>query len=93
MIDILLNYSTHLYPIQGKNPKMLTAQTLYEYAKSLNKIPVSLIDEGNIKDSIITSLNEATENEVIIICGSFYIMTEAKEALNFKIDKDPDLKI
>jgi folylpolyglutamate synthase/dihydropteroate synthase len=51
------------------------------------------IDNGNIETTIkqaLSEVNESGKNTVIIYCGSFYVMEEARSMLGIADTKDPD---
>lgn len=48
-----------------------------------------IIDNGNITSTLTQVLNEATNEEVILVCGSFYIMDEVREFFGYEEPKDP----
>lgn len=49
-----------------------------------------IIDKGKISSNIDAAIKVAQENnDVILYCGSFYIMAEAREYLGFGDEQDP----
>ena len=45
--------------------------------------------DGNVQRTILEVINESDNNDIILICGSFYIMADARKALGFSDCSDP----
>ena len=59
----------------------------YSFEK-INPI-VEPINEGDIVSTLNTVLKEAVEeNNIVLVCGSFYIMSDVREFLNFTDEYD-----
>lgn len=57
----------------------------------LNEKPCVQIEGGNIKKTIDFCLNEIAvrkESEILLICGSFFIMRECFECFGVKVETD-----
>jgi len=48
-----------------------------------------LINGGEIYSTIMDALKKTSPKEIIVICGSFTLMREARQALGFRDDCDP----
>ena len=59
----------------------------YSFEK-INPI-VEPINEGDIVSTLNTVIKEAVEdNNIVLVCGSFYIMSDVREFLNFTDEYD-----
>ena len=48
-----------------------------------------IIDSGNVSLTLKKALEDAQEEEVVVICGSFFIMEEVRQFLGFQEPCDP----
>ena len=72
------------------NIESMISQALEEEkASGKEGIIEEIIDKGNVSLSLKKALEDATENEIIIICGSFFIMEEARQFLGYQEPCDP----
>ena len=57
----------------------------------LNEKPCTQIDSGNINKTITYCLNEISarkESEILLICGSFFIMRDCFEYFGVEVETD-----
>lgn len=78
-----------IHPISAEHFRLLEAETLYTKMQVLQsekfKKPMSL------KQTLDCIHSETKENDVILICGSFFIMADVREALGIPQEVDPPM--
>lgn len=87
-LDLISSVATHIHLVQAETPRAATVQELSSSLK--NKDPYFSSCHATIKEAVQEAYAEAMEqNEVLVICGSFYIMAEAKcSVTKFQFPKD-----
>ena len=97
MLEFMIPYSHKIHFIVQQHFKVAPLKSLLDQAKAIEKemnggytqIFQPIIDNGNITSTLTQVLNEATNEEVILVCGSFYIMDEVREFFGYEEPKDP----
>ena len=66
------------------NSRGASAKSIYEISNSLlKKTKWNIIENGNIKNTVSKIVKESNTNDVVLICGSFYIMADARKVLGY----------
>lgn len=88
-LRVLMKECGHFYPVEAPNGRGVSKTELY-----------TLLQDAGIKDSgvsmldtITTSIHQATidaaaRDELIVVCGTFFIMSEARQALGIDEPRD-----
>lgn len=99
VIDIfkkVISNADRLYFVTSENERLLTVEDLQAYVHYLNEEYVNVVDLtdenvvskeniGEVKEIIYKSIEDLSyEKELILICGSFFIMKDARLALGYK---------
>ncbi|MBN2478753.1 MAG: hypothetical protein JXA94_00840 [Parachlamydiales bacterium] len=81
-VKIIKTFAKHIHIVQSANSRAMKSEIIEEYFMSNNFFNFSL--EKNIKFAVEHSLKiSKNKNEVLVVCGSFYIMNDVKTS--FKI--------
>ncbi|KXK56155.1 MAG: hypothetical protein UZ07_CHB004001605, partial [Chlorobi bacterium OLB7] len=64
----------HLYAVRADSHRSLPADEIAHHAQSAG-IPTTLA--GSVADGIRLAEQERAEGEIVVICGSFYVVGEA----------------
>jgi dihydrofolate synthase / folylpolyglutamate synthase len=75
-LDLITTVATHIHLVQAATPRAASTDKLKSVLKNDCTAHPS-IEEG-VKEAYTTAL---AQNEILVICGSFYIMAEAKRAV------------
>ena len=74
--DVMKKYAAHIHPVSVANEKILPVEILEECLQE--------------KSERISSIEETFhEGEILLFCGSFYLMAEVREKLGFGDSRDP----
>ena len=92
----ICSYSDRIYLTSAKHPRAIEYDELYrlinEFFLNYN-YNRNLIDKndfkGDVTKSILKALNDCYNNEIVIICGTFFMMREARWTLGYKDEIDP----
>lgn len=81
-LKILREHSSHFYPVEAENGRGIPVKDLFSHLTFLG-VPEHLITMmPTISHAIEHALNSTSANqEIILICGSFFIMSEARKIL------------
>ena len=83
-LDLIADVATHIHLVQAASSRAATPDELKRALK--NEDPALSTPHFSIEEGVKIAYAEAlAQGEVLVICGSFYIMSEAKGALNGKI--------
>lgn len=87
----ILKETSHLHLVEARNGRAASIDMLKSSLDKLN-VPPSLYTASNtISEAIYNAAIEAGNNgEILIICGTFFIMSEARAALGIIEERDPD---
>ncbi len=88
--SILAKFGSSFHCIAANNSRALPARTLYNALQNAGIKEENL----NLKPTLLENLNSAVENagvndEVLIICGSFFIMGQIRTYFGFNEPQDP----
>lgn len=83
-LQIIATYGAYFHLVQASNGRGIETQYLYEQLYALGIHPSHIF----IHESIAAGINQAKQEtlkheEVLVICGSFFIMSQVRQALNF----------
>ncbi len=83
---LLSQLNPELHLVAAEHPRALDVNELASELPSNS--PARL--HASIKEGIVTALKAATShNAIVVICGSFFIMADARDALGLAQDRDP----
>lgn len=86
-LNFLKKYNSDVYLIQGNNYRSKDINILEEEAKEVD-LSFNIIDKGNIKKTLEKLFDKNLDDTCIIIFGSFFIMEETREFLQYEDEKD-----
>ncbi len=75
-LDLITTVATHLHLVEAATPRAASTDELKSLLKE-DFTTHSSVEEG-VKEAYATAL---AQNEILVICGSFYIMAEAKRVV------------
>lgn len=79
-LGLIADVATHIHLVQANLPRAATVDELM--AVLTNEDPKMLSTHASISEAVVQAKSQAElEEEILVICGSFYIMAEAKSAL------------
>jgi dihydrofolate synthase/folylpolyglutamate synthase len=84
-LDLISSVAVHIHLVQAPTLRAATVEDLKSVVK--NKDSLFLTSHSSIKEGMEKAYTQA-QDEILVICGSFYIMAEAKEALGIQLPKD-----
>ena len=89
MLKELINYKGRIFLIQANSPRSKNIEILKSEAGKLNGNQFSCLFNGNIKKTLRKIFDEVElKNKVVVVCGSFFNMTEVREEIGFEEEKD-----
>lgn len=78
-LELIADVASHIHFVQAASPRAATVEELTAALK--NEDPAFCTSHSSIKDGVEEAYSEAvSQGEILVICGSFYIMAEAKDA-------------
>jgi dihydrofolate synthase/folylpolyglutamate synthase len=82
-LDLIADVATHIHLVQTDSSRAAKVKELEAVLK--DEDPSLFTPHASIGEGVKAAHFEATaKNEILVICGSFYIMAEAKQALSFQ---------
>jgi len=93
LLNVCENDVNRIHLIKASHPRAATLQAILEAAPELQKGKYANpnADDMSITAQLKTALKIASkQNEILVICGSVFIMAEAREALGFDEPKDSE---
>ena len=79
---LLQNHASFIHFTQADHPRAASAEEVAESFGQSGADPTSYAVHSNIAESVAISFQKASENnQILLIFGSFFIMSEAKKAL------------
>ena len=90
-LDLIAPVASHIHLVQACMPRAATAQDLKSVLK--NEDPAFSSVHFSVKEGVKEAYAHAqAKGEILVICGTFYIMAEAKEAIGVQaLPEDLDL--
>lgn len=76
VMNALKPLATHLYAVRANSHRSLPADEIAHHAEAAH-IPTTIA--GTVAQGIELAETERTEHEIVVICGSFYVVAEAIE--------------
>jgi len=92
-IKTISAHSQEIYFVQCENLRAAKSFDLINLAKTLENKGTNykIISNGNIQETIKKVIQNSNQNDTIVICGSFYIMADARNSLGFNEYVDPKI--
>jgi dihydrofolate synthase/folylpolyglutamate synthase len=98
MLKIIFSYADKVHLVSSNHPRITTYDDLvkevndillnFDYDRRL--IGWNKYSNGNINRTILDAIDECNEtDEIILICGSFFIMKDVRKSLGYKDEEDP----
>lgn len=88
-LNVLKKYGSQFHLVEAQNGRGLEVSELYKKMLDHGFSQTVLIRNGSIKESIQHALKSAKlQNQILIVCGTFFIMSEARQALGIREPKD-----
>lgn len=88
-VSLLQKISSHFYLVQSASNRSLSKESLQNILLSLGQ-PKSTITIPKTVQEIFALVQKDTQpNEMVLVCGSFFIMGEIREALGINEPHDP----
>ena len=93
-----LTQPNKIHCVAARHPRAISAQELRVMINNLSKIEQSVtiegpsLKDGNIREAVRCAINEAAnENGIVVVCGTAFIMAEARFETGIREPKDGDL--
>ncbi len=81
-LEVLKNQNTYLYPVEAANGRCLAIASICHYLNQLEVDSQLVLRYPTLAESVMHAKNQSELNdEVLVICGSFYIMDEVQTIL------------
>ena len=83
--------SNQIHLVQASHPRAATLEAIIDVAPSLRGAHYSL-DDRSITTQITKAmeLSAMSQDEIVVVCGSVFLMAEARQSLGYKEPKDSD---
>ena len=83
-LDLIADVATHIHLVQSDSSRSASLEMLQEAMR--NEDPHLWTPHASIQEAVAAAYSEVvTRGEILVVCGSFYVMAEAKAHLsNFK---------
>lgn len=89
-LTILKQHCTHLHLVEATNGRAASAHHLHEILKKLSVPETQMSVYAEIPPAIRHAMQMAQhQNEIVLICGTFFIMSAARATLGFREPCDP----
>ncbi len=86
-LDLIAPVATHIHLVQAPTSRAATTEELKSVLK--NQDPAFSTVHPSIKEGAEEAYTQAlAQDEILVVCGSFYIMADAKEAIGIQLPKD-----
>lgn len=86
-LDLIIPVATHVHLVQAPASRAATTEELRFVLK--NEDPDFSTGHPSIKEGMEEAYAQAlAQGEILVVCGSFYIMADAKEAIAAQLPKD-----
>jgi len=86
-LDLIASVATHVHLVQAPTPRAATTEELKSVLK--NEDPDFSSSHPSVKEGVMEAYaNAQARGEIFVVCGSFYIMADAKEAIGIYPPKD-----
>jgi len=86
-IKVINTHAYEVYFVGCDNARASKAQDLYNKARQIAG-NWNIISNGNIESTIRHVVGKGGKEDVVVICGSFYIMCEARKVLGYSDTSD-----
>lgn len=88
-LKVILKAGTHFHLVEATNGRAVPKETIQQQLIHLG-IPSSHITcEPSIETGLQHACQQSHENELIVICGTFFIMSAARKTLGIQEPRDP----
>jgi dihydrofolate synthase / folylpolyglutamate synthase len=89
-LQILKKNADHFHLVEASNGRGQSAEILSHLLKEYGVDPSRIFLQPSIEESVKVALNKAAMNQqILIICGTFFIMSSTRAALGMKEPRDP----
>lgn len=89
-LNVIKNEAAAFHLIEGCNERAVSKNRLAEELRHLGVLEEKISIEGSIAESISKAIELAGKNnEVVVVCGTFFIMSQARQALGISEPQDP----
>ncbi len=86
-LDLITPVTTHVHLVQAPTSRAATTEDLKSVLK--NEDPAFSTAHPSIKEGVEEAYTQAlAQGEILVVCGSFYIMADAKAAVGIQPPKD-----
>ncbi len=86
-LDVIISFSSHIYCVEANSERSLPKERLYHYLLDEGYTSISM--KKNINETVYSAITDADKNsELLLICGSFFIMDDVRKALDIKVERD-----
>jgi dihydrofolate synthase / folylpolyglutamate synthase len=91
LLSLLNNDASLLHLVEAAHPRAAKVEAILEAEPSLKSIANYDLEDTSITKQVENALSLASENkEILVVCGSVFLMAEAREALGFQEPRDSD---
>lgn len=88
-LQLIAQYGQHFHLVEAPNGRGVPLEELAKLLQPLVKQPSPIFKHPSIVEGISLAREEAKQRqEILVICGSFFIMGQARQALGFKEPQD-----
>lgn len=89
-LNIIKDEATGFHFIEGSNERAASKEKLAEQMVNLGVSASEITCEPNIASAIQHAIHTASKNdEIVVVCGTFFIMGQARQALGINEPQDP----
>jgi dihydrofolate synthase / folylpolyglutamate synthase len=91
LLSVLNNDASRIHLVEAAHPRAAKLDTILKAEPSLTAAAHYDLEDASITKQVENALSLASENkEILVVCGSVFLMAEAREALGFEEPRDSD---
>jgi dihydrofolate synthase / folylpolyglutamate synthase len=91
LLSLLNNDASRIHLVEAAHPRAAKLEAILEAEPSLKATAHFDLFDTSITKQVQNALSIASENkEILVVCGSVFLMAEAREALGFQEPRDSD---
>jgi len=88
-LELISTKGTHFHLIEAANGRGVSTNDLYDQLKAMGVHSEKIFKHQSIQTGVCQAQAEASKHgEILLICGSFFIMSEVRRALRFDEPSD-----
>lgn len=88
-LSIIKQHATHLHLTEAPNGRGVTSKDLYDTLVAMGVAHEVIFQSPSITESVHLAMKSScVQNQLLVVCGTFFIMSEARSALGINEPRD-----